>query len=79
MATINNLNVSILNMPLKEAFQIILNIRKNRLIRKMNKFNIRADKAKTKTKDKKKKINPLDNVSKQELLVLLKESLNEQL
>jgi len=73
MATIDDLCISISEMPKADAFNLIRKIRQSRLTKKITKFTIRA-KRKTKARVKK---NPLEAVTKAELLKMLKESINE--
>ena len=74
MATIKDLAVSISEMSSDEAFKLIEKIQNSRLLLKITKFDKKT--AKTRTKTKKEKVNPLENIDKMELLKLLKESLN---
>lgn len=73
MATINDLTLSITELPHDQAFGLIRKIRKSRLIKKMNKFTLKMDRAKKKRVKK----DPLAGVDKATLLKLLKESMEK--
>jgi len=74
VATINDLNISITKLSHLEAFDVIRRIRQSRLVKKITKFTLRMDRANKKPKAK---TNPLDVVSKEMLLKLLRESLED--
>lgn len=72
MATINDLRVSITGMARENALAIIMGIRKNRMAPPKKTTRITA---RTKTASSGKSKNPLKNISKEQLLKLLKESM----
>lgn len=78
MATIQTLHKSITKLPFDDALARVLELRQSRLTAKPNsKFVRRSNNNKPKTpKAIKAKRNPLENISKSDLLELLKESLN---
>ena len=71
MATINDLNISITNMPLHEVEALVKRLRELRRIPKKTKVVVKRSTSASITKK-----DPLAGIDKNELLKLLEESLN---